>query len=169
LDISIDLVKELKEQSGAGFMSCRKALLETNGDMEEARELLRQRGLLIAQEKAERAATDGVIEAYIHTGGRIGALVEVNCETDFVARTAEFQELAHNMAMQVAAMQPQFLSEEEITDGSDVEPQTACLLSQPYIKDLSRTVQDVINETIARVRENIRIRRFARFELGEQD
>jgi elongation factor Ts len=169
LEISIDLVKELKEQSGAGVMACRKALLETQGDTEKARELLKQRGLLIAQKKVNRTTTQGVIEAYVHAGGRIGAMVEVNCETDFVARTDEFRELAHDLAMQVAAMRPQFLSKEEVPEESEVEPQTACLLLQPYIKDLSKTVQDLINEIVAKVRENIKINRFARFELGEQD
>lgn len=165
--ISVDLVKELKGHSGAGIMACRKALLETEGDIEKARELLRQQGLLIVQKKVNRTAIQGVVEAYIHTGGRIGAIVEVNCETDFVARTDEFRELAHNIAMQVAAMCPQFLSAEEVPETSDVEPQIVCLLLQPYIKDLSKTVQDIINETVAKVRENIKINRFARFELDE--
>ena len=169
MGIPVDLVKVLKEQSGAGIMACREALLRTEGDIEKACELLRQQGLLIVQKKVNRTATQGVVEAYIHTGGRIGAIVEVNCETDFVARTDEFRELAHNIAMQVAAMCPQFLSAEEVPETSDVEPQIVCLLLQPYIKDLSKTVQDIINETVARVRENIQINRFARFELGEQD
>jgi len=167
--ISVDLVKELKEQSGAGIMACRKALLETEGDIEKASALLKQQGLLIVQKKVNRTAIQGLVEAYIHTGGRIGAIVEVNCETDFVARTDEFRELAHNIAMQVAAMCPQFISAEEVPETSEVEPQTACLLLQPYIKDLSKTVQDIINETVAKVRENIKINRFARFELDEQE
>jgi elongation factor Ts len=169
LAISVDLVKELREQSGAGIMACRKALLETQGDMEKARELLKERGLLVAKKKADRVTSQGVIEAYIHTGGRIGAIVELNCETDFVARTDEFRELAHNIAMQVAAMRPQFISAEELPETAEVESQIACLLMQPYIRDLSRTVQDLISETVAKVGENIKVSRFSRFELGEQD
>jgi elongation factor Ts len=169
LVISVDLVKELREQSGAGIMACRKALLETQGDMEKARELLKERGLLIAKKKADRAASQGVIEAYIHAGGRIGAMVELNCETDFVARTGEFRELAHNIAMQVAAMRPQFIAVEEVPETAEMEPSTACLLMQPYIRDLSRTVQDLISETVAKVGENIKVGRFSRFKLGEQD
>jgi len=107
-----------------------------------------------------------LIEAYTHTGGRIGAMIEVNCETDFVARTDEFKELAHNLAMQVVALSPQFITGEEIPEGADIEPQAACLLLQPYIRDPSMTVRDVIVETIAKVGENIKVSRFARFELG---
>ena len=169
MEISIDLVKELKEQSGAGIMACRKALIETQGDIKEAHELLKQRGLLIARKKVNRAATQGVIEAYIHAGGRIGAMLELNCETDFVAHTDEFRGLAHEIAMQIAAMQPRCISEEELPENSDTEPQVACLLLQPYIRDTNRAVQDLINETIAKVKENIKVGRFARFELGEQD
>jgi elongation factor Ts len=169
LVISVDLVKELREQSGAGIMACRKALLETQGDMEKARELLRERGLLVAKKKADRVASQGMIEAYIHAGGRIGAMVELNCETDFVARTDEFRELAHNIAMQVAAMRPQFIAAEEVPETAKVELSAACLLMQPYIRDPSRTVQDLISETVAKVGENIKVGRFSRFELGEQD
>ena len=111
-------VKELREQSGAGVMDCRNALLETKGDMQKALELLQQQGFSRAQKKLHRSATEGLIEAYIHTGGRIGAMVEVNCETDFVARTDEFKELAHNLAMQVAACPPQCISEDEIPEGN---------------------------------------------------
>jgi len=147
-------------------MACRNALLEAEGDMEKAAQILKQRNLLRVESKANRSTTQGLIEAYIHTGGRIGAMVEVNCETDFVARTDEFKALAYNLAMQVAAIPPQFISPEEIPEGADVDPQTACLLLQPYIKDLDKTVQDIIAETIAKVGENIRVSRFARFELG---
>jgi len=147
-------------------MACRNALLEAKGDMEKAAQILKQRNLLKVESKAKRSTTQGLIEAYIHTGGRIGAMVEVNCETDFVARTDEFKALAYNLAMQVAAIPPQFISPEEIPEGADVDPQTACLLLQPYIKDLDKTVQDIIAETIAKVGENIRVSRFARFELG---
>ncbi len=161
-------IKELRDQSGAGVMDCRNAILEAKGDMEKALQILRQRNLFRAQKKAKRATTQGVIEAYIHSGGRIGAVVEVNCETDFVARTDEFKELAHYLAMQVAAMPPQFISKEEVPEGVNIEPQVACLLLQPYIKDTDKTVQDIITETIAKVGENIKVSRFARFEIGSQ-
>ena len=167
LKTPINKVRELREQSGAGIMACRNALLETEENMEKALEILKERSLFQVQKKAERSTTQGIIEAYIHTGGNIGALIEVNCETDFVARTDEFKELAHHLAMQVAAIGPQFVSREEIPDGDDdIEPETACLLLQPYIKDTDKTVQDIINETIVRVGENIKVSRFARFELG---
>jgi len=169
LEISTDMIKELRNQSGAGIMDCRSALLDTEGNMEKATRVLKEKGLAKAQKKAERATTQGLIEAYIHTAGRIGAMIEVNCETDFVARTDEFKELAHCLAMQVAALSPQFISEEEVPEGADMELQEACLLLQPYIKDPARTVQDVIIETIAKVGENIRVSRFVRFELGNRD
>ena len=160
-------VKELRNQSGAGVMDCRKALLEAGGDMEKALQILKEVGLLKAQRKAERSAPEGLVEAYIHCGGHIGAMVEVNCETDFVARTEELRELAHNLAMQIAAMPPQFISKDEVPEGSDIEPEAACLLLQPYIRDPNKTVRDVIVETIAKVGENIKINRFVRFELGK--
>jgi elongation factor Ts len=160
------MIKELRSQCGAGVMECRNALLEVKGDVEKALQILKEKGLLKAQKRADRVTTQGLVEAYIHTGGRIGALIEVNCETDFVARTDEFKALAHELAMQVAALAPQFITEEEIPEGANVEPQVACLMLQPYIRDPGKTVRDVIIETIARVGENIRVRRFARFELG---
>ena len=166
MEISTEMVKELRGQSGAGVMECRDALLEVEGDVAKALQILKEKGLLKAEKKAERATTQGLIEAYIHTGGRIGAMVEVNCETDFVARTDEFKELAHNLAMQVAALSPQFIAKEEVPEGADIEPQAACLLLQPYIKNPDKTVRDVIVETIAKVGENIKVSRFARFELG---
>ncbi len=150
-------------------MNCKRALEEAKGDIDSAVEILKRQGLAKADKKAHREARQGLIETYIHTGGRIGALVEVNCETDFVARTNEFRELAHHLAMQVAATAPAFLSredfsEKELPDG--VDPDEVCLLSQPFIRDPERTVQDIITETVARVGENIKVRRFARFELG---
>lgn len=166
MEVSVEMVKELRTQSGAGVMECRNVLVEVEGDMNKALQLLKEKGLLKAQKKAERKTGQGLVEAYIHTGGRIGAMVEVNCETDFVARTDEFKELAHDLAMQVAALAPQFIAKEEVPEGAEVEPQIACLLLQPYIKDPTKTVQDVIVGTIARLGENIRVRRFARFELG---
>ena len=166
MEVSTAKVKELRDQTGAGIMNCRNALLEAQGDMEKALQILKQQSLFQAEKKAERSATEGIIEAYVHAGGRIGAMVEVNCETDFVARTDEFKELAHHLAMQVAALAPEFISREEIPEGTDIEPEVACLLLQPYIKNTDRTVQDVITETIAKVGENIKVSRFARFEIG---
>lgn len=166
MEITTSSIRELRELSKAGIMDCRRALLEAQGDMKKALEILKQQSLFRAEKKAKRAATEGIIEAYIHAGGRIGAMVEVNCETDFVARTDEFKELAHNLAMQIAAMSPEFVSSEEISEGADIDPNVVCLLLQPYIKDPERKVQDIITETIARVGENIKVGRFARFELG---
>jgi elongation factor Ts len=160
------MVKDLRDQTGAGIMLCRNALLEAEGDTEKALQILKQQGLLRAQKKAERTTTQGVIGVYVHTGGCIGAMVELNCETDFAARTDEFKELAHHLAMQVAAQDPQFISREEIPEGADIEPEAACLLLQPYIKNPDETVQDIIAETIARVGENIKVARFARFKIG---
>lgn len=167
MEIPATKVKELREQSGAGIMDCRNALLETKGDLEKAQEILKEQGFSKAEKKAERSTTQGLVEAYIHTGGRVGAMVEVNCESDFVARTNEFKELAHELALQVAAMSPQFIMAEELPEGAEIEPQAACLLLQPYIKSPDKTIQDLITETIAKVDENIKVSRFARFELGE--
>ena len=166
MEIRTDLIKELRDQSGAGVMDCRNALLVAEGNAAKALQTLKEKGLIKAENKAQRTTSQGLIEAYIHTGGRIGAMVEVNCETDFVARTDEFKELAHCLAMQVAALSPQFISDEEIPEEVDTEPQVTCLLSQPYIKDTTMTVRDIIVETIAKVGENIKVSRFARFEVG---
>ncbi len=168
MPISKARIKELREQCGAGIMECRNALLEADGDMEKALNTLKDRGLLKAAKKADRVTSQGLVEAYIHTRGGIGAMIELNCETDFVARTDEFKELAHNLAMQVTAMCPQFVSEDEVPEGADIEAEKACLLKQPYIKDPNVTVQDVIVETIAKLGENIRVCRFVRFELGSK-
>jgi len=167
LKIPIDKIKSLREQPGAGIMDCRNALLKAQGNMEKARQILEEQGLSLAKKKAKRSATQGIIEAYIHSGRRIGAMVEVNCETDFVARTDEFKKLAHHLAMQITAQDPQFISIEEVPEGADIEPEADCLLLQPYIKNPDKTVQDIIAETIAKVGENIKVSRFARFELGE--
>ena len=166
LKIPTKTVRELREQSGAGIMACRNALVEAEGDMAKALQVLKERSLFQVQKKANRSTSQGIIETYIHRGGYIRAMVEVNCETDFVARTDEFKELAHHLAMQVAAICPQFVSKEEIPEGADIEPEQACLLLQPYIKDPDKVVQDIINETIAKTGENIKVSRFARFELG---
>lgn len=166
MEVTTGMIKELREQSGAGIMDCRGALVDTEGDMEKALGILKEKGLLKALKKAERITGAGLVEAYIHTAGRIGALVELNCETDFVARTDEFKELAHCLAMQVAALSPKYVSDEELPEDEDSNPEEACLLQQPYIKDPTVLVKDIIIETIAKVGENIRVSRFIRYELG---
>lgn len=168
MEITTQMIKELREQCGAGIMDCRGALVSTDGDIEKALVVLKEKGLVQAQNKSERITMQGLIESYIHTAGRIGALVEVNCETDFVARTEEFKCLAHDIAMQVAALSPLFVSEEDIPDGTEVDPAESCLLSQPFIKDPTRTIKDIIIETIAKTGENIKVRRFIRYELGSR-
>ena len=166
MEVSVTMIKELREQCGAGVMECRNALVETGGNLVKAAQILKEKGLLKAMEKTERTTAQGLVEAYIHIGGRIGAMVELNCETDFVARTGEFKELAHNLAMQIAAIPSRYISKEEIPQGAEIEPESDCLLLQPFIKSPDRTVQDIIVETIAKVGENIKVKRFARFELG---
>jgi elongation factor Ts len=167
LEITTEQIKELRGESGAGIMDCRNALKETAGDKAKALEILSKLGLVKAQKTAGRVAKQGLVMSYIHAGGRIGALVEVNCETDFVARTAEFQELCHNVAMQVAAMDPQYMSKNECPTGVEVDFQNVCLLLQPYIKDPTKNIQDMVAEMIAKTGENIVISHFARFELGK--
>ena len=166
MEVSTAALKALREKTGAGVMDCKRALTETGGDFDSACEILRKQGLAIAEKKASRTVAQGLVEAYIHLGGRIGAMVEINCETDFVARTEDFRQLAHELAMQVAATAPTCISPEELPQGAAVNPSECCLLLQPYIRDPNRTVQDLITETVAKLRENIRVRRFARFELG---
>lgn len=166
MEISTDMVKELRDKTGAGIMDCRNALIGTSGDIEKAAELLKEKGLIKAQKKTERVASQGLIEAYVHAGGRVGTMIELNCETDFVARTAEFKQLAHELAMQVTAMSPVCVNEEELPREEGIEPEAACLMLQPYIKDPTKTVKDLIMETIAKLGENIKVRRFTRFELG---
>lgn len=169
MEISTERIKELRELSGAGIMDCRSALLGAKGDMEKALLILKEQSLVRVEKKSTRAASQGLIETYVHTGGRIGAMVELNCETDFLARTAEFRELAHNLAMQVAAQEPLCISEEQVPADADVEPEIACLLLQPFIKNPEQSVRDLITEMAARVGENVRIGRFARFELGQAE
>lgn len=152
-------IKELRGLTGAGVMECKRAL-EEGGSLDGAQKLLKEWGLATAEKKAGREASQGLIESYVH-GGRIGALVEVNCETDFVARTDDFKTLAREIAMQVASMNPRRISSQEPGEDGDVP-----LLEQPYIRDAGKTIQDLINETIAKLRENIVVRRIARFELG---
>ena len=148
-------------------MDCKLALQQANGDLSQAEQILREQGMATAAKKAARATNQGLIETYIHSGGRIGALVEVNCESDFVARTPDFKRLAHDLAMQVAAMSPRYVDSDDIPEDEEANPQEACLTQQPFIRDPSISVQDLVNEAVARLGENVRIKRFARFSLGE--
>jgi elongation factor Ts len=195
--VSVALVRELRDKTGAGLLDCQKALGEAGGDLEKAVRLLRERGLAKAAKKASRAAVEGTIGAYIHPGGKIGVLVEVACETDFVAKTAEFQQLVKDLAMQVAAVLPRYVSREEVP-AAEIESERAiyrerarqsgkpdkvldrivegqleafykevCLLEQPFIKQSDRTVEEIVKDAIVRLGENVAVRRFARFQLGE--
>jgi elongation factor Ts len=166
MTVSAKTVKELRDLTGAGMLDCKKALEKTGGELDKAKEILRKRGIAIAEKKATQETRQGLVEAYIHPDGRLGALVELNCQTDFVARTDAFRALAHELAMQVAATDPQHIAPDELPAGSDGNPEELCLLAQPFIRDPSRTIQDLINDTIAKTGENIRVRRFARFHLG---
>jgi len=165
--ITADQVKELRELTNAGVMECKAALDEADGDMTKATEILKERGLAQAEKRSGRETSQGLVECYVHAGGRIGAMVEVNCETDFVARTAEFKELAHDLAMQVAATGPLAISKDDLPAEAEEDPAEACLLLQPFIKDAGQTVEELVKETIAKTGENIRVTRFARFELGQ--
>ena len=175
--VTTEQVRALRDKTGAGIMDSKRALEEADGNVEKATEILRQQGLARAGKKSDRSALQGLVEPYIHGGGRIGALVEVNCETDFVARTPDFQTLAHDVAMQVAAIPPRYISVEEIQEadypalekefGSREEAvKQVVLLEQTFIKDAKKTINDLVKEGIAKLGENIVIRRFARFELG---
>jgi elongation factor Ts len=197
MEISIELVKDLRQRTGAGVIDCKTALRESKGDVDGAIDYLRRKGLATAAKKAGRIATDGLVSSYIHAGGKMGVLVEINCETDFVAKTEEFQTFVKNIAMHIAASNPQYIRREEITVGvlekeKDIYRTQAlesgkpakvidkivegklerfysevCLLEQTYIKDSDLTVKEVFDAMIAKVGENITIRRFARFQLGE--
>jgi len=197
MEISTELVKDLRQRTGAGVMDCKTALRESEGNIEGAIDYLRRKGLATATKRAGRIATDGLVSAYIHAGGKIGVLVEVNCETDFVARTEDFQTFVKNTAMQVAATNPQYIIREEVPPGvlekekniyrtqalEEGKPEKVidkivngklerffaevCLLEQTYIKDPDLTVKEVLDALTAKVGENISIRRFARFQLGE--
>ncbi|HEX9436349.1 MAG TPA: translation elongation factor Ts [Candidatus Limnocylindria bacterium] len=170
-------VQRLRAETGAGVMDCKRALEESAGDFDKARESLRQRGLSAAAKRAGREAREGIVESYIHAGGRIGALVEVNSETDFVARGEEFRQLARNIAMQVAAMSPLVISEDDLTPEAKAELlkehgdekkalEAAVLLKQPYIRDNTKTIGDLVTALAAATGENVQVRRFARFQLG---
>ena len=194
--ISAQLIKELREKTGAGMMDCKKVLVETDGDIDKAIDLLREKGLASAEKKASRIASEGLVASYIHSG-RIGVLVEVNSETDFVAKTDEFKDFVKDIAMQVAASNPEYLCEEDVPQEAidkekevliqqainEGKPQNiaekmvegrmhkfyerVCLLDQPFIKDPSITVNDLLKDKIAKIGENIKIRRFVRYEVGE--
>ncbi|WP_019532566.1 translation elongation factor Ts [Paenibacillus ginsengihumi] len=195
--VSAALVKELREKTGAGMLDCKKALEEANGDIAKASELLREKGLAAAANKAGRVATEGLVESYIHAGGRIGVLVEVNCETDFVAKTDQFREFVKDIAMQIAAANPLYVRREEVPqEALDKEREIlknqalnegkpahivekmvegrmgkyyeeVCLMEQSFIKDPDKTIETLLKEKVATIGENISIRRFVRFELGE--
>lgn len=195
--ISAQMVKELRERTGAGMMDCKNALVETGGDIEKAIDELRTKGLAKAAKKSGRVASEGVVTSYIHGGGRIGVLVEVNCETDFVAKTDGFKQLAYDIAMQVAASNPSYLKREEVAEEivnrekevlraqalEEGKPEKViekmvegriekyykenCLMEQAFIKDLDKSIQELVNENIARIGENINVRRFVRYEVGE--
>jgi elongation factor Ts len=196
-EVSPATVRELRERTGAGMMDCKRALTEVNGDVERALVYLRERGLAAAAKKAGRSAAEGTVGSYIHAGGKIGVLVELNCETDFVARTDDFQNLVKELAMQVAAANPRYVRREDVSTevveqerniyraqaaGTGKPAQVvekiidgkmekffadACLLEQPYIKDPDKNVGQLITDSIARLGENLVVRRFARFQLGE--
>jgi elongation factor Ts len=196
-EISPKLVMELRQRTGVGMMECKKALAESDGDVEKAIETLRKKGAAKAAAKAERAASEGVVESYIHPGGRVGVLVEINCETDFVARTDDFQALARNIAMHIAAMNPVAVRREEVSPDlaareralhadivkAEGKPEAIVekivdgkmskwyseivLLEQPYVKDDKKSVGDLLQEAIGKMGENIQVRRFAKFRLGQ--
>jgi elongation factor Ts len=196
---SAQLVKELRERTGAGFSDCRAALVETGGDVEQAINVLRKKGQAAAAKKAQRATSEGLVTSYIHAGGKIGVLVEIDCESDFVARTEDFQRLSHDVAMHVAALDPRFLRREEVTQEildreRDIYREQAkqtgkpepviekivtgkmekfyeenCLYEQHFIKDEGVTIKELVDQAIAKLGENITIRRFSRFKVGESD
>ena len=196
-EITAQMVKELRERSGAGIMDCKTALKEANGDLPQAELILRKRGIAVAQKKSSRAANEGMIGAYIHPGSKLGVLVEVNCETDFVARTDDFQQLVHDVAMHIAATDPQFIRKEDITAEAlenekvvqraralqEGKPEQViekivagrmgkfyeeiCLLEQPFVKDSSMTIGELVTSKIAKLGENVTISRMARFKVGE--
>jgi elongation factor Ts len=169
MDISTTQLKELRDKSGAGIMECRAVLVQHQGDFEKALETLKINSINKVQKRSQRSVNQGTITTYIHTGGRIGAMVELNCETDFVARTEVFKELGHNIAMQIAAQEPVCISQDKMPKDSELTPAVACLLLQPYIKSPELTIQDIINDAIAKTGENIKVNRFARFELGQTE
>jgi elongation factor Ts len=167
-DVTPELIKQLREETSAGVMDCKRALEASDGDLEKAKQFLAEMGIATAAKKADRVTAQGLVESYIHAGGRIGVIVEVACETDFVARTPDFKSLARDIAMQVAAMNPAVLSEDEpVPESAAGRVDEVVLLKQPWIKDGSKDIRQLINETIGKTGENIQVKRFARFEIGE--
>lgn len=166
MEPTVQQIKALRAETGAGIMDCKRALIDSDGDIDKAKDILRELGIATAAKKASRATNEGLVESYIHSGGRIGAIVEVNCETDFVARTDDFKGLAHDLAMQIAAMSPSYVDIDG-TEDSDSLPPESFLMQQTFIKDPSRTIKDLVNEAVGRLGENIQVRRFTRFSLGE--
>ncbi len=164
---SVEEIRTLRDQTGAGIMDCKQALEDNDNDLTKAAEALRQKGFARAARRANRETTEGVIEAYIHTGGRVGALVELGCETDFVARNSEFKQVAHDVAMQVAAMGPAYIGPDDREEGDDRPASEVCLMQQTFIKDSSKQVGDIIQELAAKVGENVRVVRFSRLALEE--
>lgn len=164
--ISANQVKDLRERTGAGIMECRRALEEAGGDLGKAEHILRERGVARAAKKAGREASQGIIDCYIHGGGRIGVLVELNCESDFVARNEEFRALAHDIAMQIAAMNPTYVSPDQVPGDAEGDREQLALLSQAFIRNSDQTIQDIITDKIAKLGENILVRRFVRYEVG---
>jgi elongation factor Ts len=158
-------IKQLREETGAPVMDCKRALEESDGSLEQARQWLRQRGAAVAEKKAGRVASQGLVESYIHGGGRIGVIVEVNCETDFVARSEDFKKLAHDIAMQIAATDPKYVGNEENLP-AELPADELPLLKQPFIRDEKQTIQSLVHEAVGKLNENIVVRRFSRFELG---
>ncbi|GIT15632.1 MAG: elongation factor Ts [Chloroflexota bacterium] len=169
MSVNVDSIKFLRNSTGFGIMECKKALEDADGDIEKAKELLEKLGSLKATKKLSRDTKEGVIESYIHNGSRVGAIVELNCETDFVARTSEFKELAHDIAMQVAAMNPQYINSDDVPDEKDDTEinEDDFLVNQACIKDPSKTVENMISDAVGKMGENIRITRFIRFAIGE--
>ena len=165
--VTTALIRTLRDQTGAGIMDCKQALEGTNGDLDKAAEALRDKGLAGAAKRVGRATNEGVVEAYVHTGGRVGSIVELGCESDFVARTDEFREMAHDLAMQVAAMSPLYLSEEDMEEGEERPAAQVALLSQPFIKNSSSSVSELVQELAAKMGENVRVVRFQRLAVGE--
>ncbi|MCH7706291.1 MAG: translation elongation factor Ts [Chloroflexi bacterium] len=169
MEISVDQIRSLRELTGAGIMDCKKALEEAQGDPSKAEQILRASGIARAASKAGREAREGIVETYVHSGGRIGAMVELNCESDFVARLSEFKDLAHQLALQVVGMRPEYVDRSDMDGDDKRDPEEVCLLLQPFIRDDSKVIKDMVTELAARVGENVVVRRFSRFELGGEE
>jgi len=167
LAVTAQQVRALRDQTGAGIMDCKVALESAEGDLEKAVLALREKGIASVAKRVGRDTNEGVIETYLHTGGRVGAMVELGCETDFVARTEEFQKLAHDIAMQVAAMGPIYVDQDEIEDDDGRPPAQISLMQQPFIKNSSSSVGEMVKDLAAKVGENVRIVRFSRLAVGE--